>query len=276
MPLALAAQHAGATGEMARFWWLVMSRVLLQIGEMCLYPVGLSAVTQLSVRHVASLMMGTWFLATACETLAALLGELRRAGCSGRHGRRLRRSRREYAHLFWLFTGLGAGCALIAFAAAPVLRRMMQWLKLVKKTDAWAPFSVCVCHFAAADSLNRRRWWLAAEICARGIQADACRTSAMCLERRSRGLRSGNYSVSTGTPGLPQRPLHLPAVRDRRALILAACGEEYGDFDPPRHRIRRVAPRAACANQSSGQRLPDLRRCTSPCVASVARSYTPT
>ena len=44
---------------------------------MCLYPVGLSAVTQLSVPRVVSLMMGTWFLATAfSETLAALFGKL--------------------------------------------------------------------------------------------------------------------------------------------------------------------------------------------------------
>src|SRR3546814_17107885 len=67
----------GATGEIASVWWLVLAYLLLELGEMCLYPVGLSAVTQLSVPRVVSLMMGTWFLATAfSETLAALLGKL--------------------------------------------------------------------------------------------------------------------------------------------------------------------------------------------------------
>ena len=46
-------------------WWLVLAYLILEIGEMCLSPVGLSAVTQLAAPRVVSLMMGTWFLATA-------------------------------------------------------------------------------------------------------------------------------------------------------------------------------------------------------------------
>ena len=77
IPLAIAAQQAGATGELASVWWLVLAYFVLEVGEMCLAPVGLSAVTQLSVPSVVSLMMGTWFLATAfSETLAALFGKL--------------------------------------------------------------------------------------------------------------------------------------------------------------------------------------------------------
>jgi len=70
--MALAAQQVGATGAMASVWWLVLAYLVLEIGEMCLSPVGLSAVTQLAMPRVVSLMMGTWFLATAfSETLAA-------------------------------------------------------------------------------------------------------------------------------------------------------------------------------------------------------------
>ncbi|HEX3138921.1 MAG TPA: peptide MFS transporter, partial [Rhizobacter sp.] len=77
IPLALAAQQAGATGAQASVWWLVLTYGVMEIGEMCLSPVGLSAVTQLSVPRVVSLMMGTWFLATAfSETLAAAFGKL--------------------------------------------------------------------------------------------------------------------------------------------------------------------------------------------------------
>src|SRR5690606_1467525 len=77
IPLAWAAQQVGATGQMASVWWLVLAYLGLEIGELCLSPVGLSAVTQLAVPRVVSLMMGTWFLATAfSETLAALFGKL--------------------------------------------------------------------------------------------------------------------------------------------------------------------------------------------------------
>lgn len=62
---------------MASVWWLVLAYLVLEIGEMCLSPVGLSAVTQLAMPRVVSLMMGTWLLATAfSETLAALFGKL--------------------------------------------------------------------------------------------------------------------------------------------------------------------------------------------------------
>jgi hypothetical protein len=67
----LAANQAGASGTLASVWWLVLAYFILEIGEMCLSPVGLSAVTQLSVPRVASLMMGTWFLATAFSELLA-------------------------------------------------------------------------------------------------------------------------------------------------------------------------------------------------------------
>ena len=77
VPLLLAARAAADTGTWASVWWLVAAYGVLQIGEICLYPVGLSAVTKLSVPRVVSLMMGTYFLATAfSEMLAAKLGTL--------------------------------------------------------------------------------------------------------------------------------------------------------------------------------------------------------
>ena len=125
VPLALAAQQAGASG-MASVWWLVLAYLVLELGEMCLSPVGLSAVTQLAVPRVVSLMMGTWFLATAfSEALAALLGKL--AAIEVPEGQTLdvAEAAARYAHLFWLLTWIGLGCGLAAFLATPLLRRMM-------------------------------------------------------------------------------------------------------------------------------------------------------
>ncbi len=126
IPLALAAQQAGASGQMASVWWLVLAYLILELGEMCLSPVGLSAVTQLSVARVTGLMMGTWFLATAfSEALAALFGKLAAVDVDEAATISMAEAAGRYADLFWLLTGIGLGCALLAFLAAPPLRRMM-------------------------------------------------------------------------------------------------------------------------------------------------------
>jgi len=130
LPLAWAAQQAGANGELASVWWLVLAYLLLELGEMCLYPVGLSAVTQLSVPRVVSLMMGTWFLATAfSETLAALLGKLAAIDVPEGGTMNVAEAAAKYADLFTLLMWLGVGCAAVAFLVSPLLRRMMHGVK---------------------------------------------------------------------------------------------------------------------------------------------------
>ncbi|MGY3265288.1 peptide MFS transporter [Lysobacter sp. HA35] len=127
IPLAWAAQHAGATGAMASVWWLVLAYFVLEVGEMCLAPVGLSAVTQLSVRSVVSLMMGTWFLATAfSETLAALFGKLASLDIAEGATINMVEAGAKYAHLFWMMMWIGLGCAIAAFALSPLLRKWMH------------------------------------------------------------------------------------------------------------------------------------------------------
>ncbi|MCB1627931.1 MAG: oligopeptide:H+ symporter [Xanthomonadales bacterium] len=129
VPLALAAEEVGATGAMASVWWLVLAYFVLEIGEMCLSPVGLSAVTQLSVARVTSLMMGTWFLATAfSETLAALFGKMAAIEEVG-ESLDLVAASAKYADLFWLMTWIGLGCAVLAFAVAPLLKRWMHGVR---------------------------------------------------------------------------------------------------------------------------------------------------
>ena len=130
IPLAWAAQQSGASGELASVWWLVLAYFVLELGEMCLAPVGLSAVTQLSVPRVASLMMGTWFLATAfSETLAALFGKLAAIDIPEGATLDMADAGAKYAHLFWLMMWIGIGFAVLAFVVAPLLRRMMHGVK---------------------------------------------------------------------------------------------------------------------------------------------------
>ena len=46
-------------------WWLTLTYLLHTIGELCLSPVGLSAMTKLAPARAIGLIMGTWFLATS-------------------------------------------------------------------------------------------------------------------------------------------------------------------------------------------------------------------
>lgn len=130
VPLALAAQQAGASGMIASVWWLVAAYFVLEVGEMCLAPVGLSAVTQLSVPRVVSLMMGTWFLATAfSEALAALFGKLAAIEIAEGEVMDFADAAARYEHLFWLMTAIGIGCAVFALLVAAPLRRWMHGVR---------------------------------------------------------------------------------------------------------------------------------------------------
>jgi POT family proton-dependent oligopeptide transporter len=135
IPLAIAAQQAGASGGQASVWWLVLAYFVLEVGEMCLSPVGLSAVTQLSVPKVVSLMMGTWFLATAfSESLAAQFGKLAAidiadGGELAAHSAEWTAAAAKYEHLFWVMMWLGLAFAALAFLASPLIRRGMHGVK---------------------------------------------------------------------------------------------------------------------------------------------------
>src|ERR1043165_10118845 len=97
---------------------------------MCLSPVGLSAVTQLAAPRVVSLMMGTWFLATAfSETLAALFGKLAAIEVPEGETMNIAEAAAKYADLFWLMTWIGVGCGVVAFLVAPLIRRGMHGVK---------------------------------------------------------------------------------------------------------------------------------------------------
>lgn len=63
--LMVPAAKLAANGDRVGWWWLLGCYFLHSVGEMCLSPVGLSAMTRLAPARVGSLMMGVWFLATS-------------------------------------------------------------------------------------------------------------------------------------------------------------------------------------------------------------------
>jgi POT family proton-dependent oligopeptide transporter len=46
-------------------WWLIATYFLQTLGELCLSPVGLSAMTKLAPARLAGFIMGMWFLSTS-------------------------------------------------------------------------------------------------------------------------------------------------------------------------------------------------------------------
>jgi POT family proton-dependent oligopeptide transporter len=125
-----AGAHAAIGGEMASVWWLVIAYFVLEIGEICLLPIGMAAVTQLSVAKVVGVMMGAFWLATAySEVLAAQFSKL--ASIEIPEGTTLdfATASARYSELFGLMTWVGLGAGVLVLAITPLVRRGMHGLK---------------------------------------------------------------------------------------------------------------------------------------------------
>jgi POT family proton-dependent oligopeptide transporter len=129
LPMAYAAHLAGISG-MASVWWLVLAYAVLELGELSISPIGLSAVTQLSVPRVVSVMMGAWFLATAySELLAARFGEMTSMDVPEGETLDVVVAAALYGDLFMMMFWIGMAAAVVAFALIPLVRRGMHGVK---------------------------------------------------------------------------------------------------------------------------------------------------
>ncbi|MES2682608.1 MAG: peptide MFS transporter [Pseudomonadota bacterium] len=122
--LVLAAKFPEANGK-AALWWFVLAYFVLEVGEMILSPIGLSAVTQLSVPRVVSLMMGVWFLASAFgEMLAGRFGTL--AAIPEGETVTTAAALITFGDLFTLLMWIGLGSGMAMLMVTPMLRRALQ------------------------------------------------------------------------------------------------------------------------------------------------------
>ncbi|MBX7079853.1 MAG: oligopeptide:H+ symporter [Nannocystaceae bacterium] len=118
----LGARLPGAEG-LAGLWSLVLAYLVIEVGEMMLSPIGLSAVTTLSLPRIVSLMMGTWFLASAFgEILAGRFGTLAAMPADTP----LPQALSIYASLFGLLGWIGVGAGAVVLLLAPRLARRMH------------------------------------------------------------------------------------------------------------------------------------------------------
>lgn len=125
--LAYGAQFPDEAGKVSA-WWLILAYLLHTTGELCLSPVGLSAVTKLAVERVVGVMMGTWFLASAYSSyVAAQIAAIATQAVSGADSAQGALSAVDgYVSLFdqLLWTGLIAAAILLVLT--PVLKRLMH------------------------------------------------------------------------------------------------------------------------------------------------------
>jgi POT family proton-dependent oligopeptide transporter len=123
--LVLGIANPDANGKIS-VWWLIAAYFVLELGEMVLSPIGLSAVTSLSVPRVVGMMMGAWFLFSAFGeiiagrfgTLAAMPADTPLPTALGIYGG-------TFEFLMWV--GLGAGALMLVFT--PLLNRGMHGVR---------------------------------------------------------------------------------------------------------------------------------------------------
>ncbi|WP_018274422.1 peptide MFS transporter [Teredinibacter turnerae] len=123
--LVLGAQFPNEAGKVGMIW-LVLAYLLHTTGELCLSPVGLSAVSKLSISKVMSVSMGTWFLATALsETIATRIGKMASINANADAADPLAMLA-TYTQLYSFLMWLGVGVAVFMFVISPFLKKGMR------------------------------------------------------------------------------------------------------------------------------------------------------
>jgi POT family proton-dependent oligopeptide transporter len=95
-------------------WWLIVVYFLQTLGELCLSPVGLSAMTKLAPAQLTGLVMGIWFLGTALgNKLAGVVAAEFNA-----------KDPQALAHFFWQQALLVGGMTVLLLVLVPWVRRL--------------------------------------------------------------------------------------------------------------------------------------------------------
>ncbi len=127
--LVWSARHPQANG-LTGIWWFVFAYFVLEVGEMLLSPIGLSAVTELSVPRVVSLMMGGWFLGTSySEVLAAQLGKLSAIHVPEGEVLDVADALSKYDTLFVFSAKIGIVSGIVVLLLTPLIRKWMHGVK---------------------------------------------------------------------------------------------------------------------------------------------------
>ena len=124
--LVIGCQQADAAGQVA-FLWIALAYLLHTTGELCLSPIGLSAVTSLSPVRIVGAMMGVWFLSSAfAHTVAGIIAQ--GASVSEVPGSKIDpvQSLAVYSNTFEFLLIFGCVVGLAVLVVAPWLKRAIH------------------------------------------------------------------------------------------------------------------------------------------------------
>ncbi|HTF95427.1 MAG TPA: peptide MFS transporter [Cellvibrio sp.] len=125
--LVAGAQFPNEAGKVAIIW-MVLAYLFHSMGEMCVSPIGLSAVTKLSLPRVVSVSMGTWFVATALsETLVTRISKWAAIDSQGKSD--VASMLATYTQLFEFLMWLGMGFGVFMLVISPLLKRGMAGVR---------------------------------------------------------------------------------------------------------------------------------------------------
>lgn len=117
----VAGSSAISEGGLTPVLFIFLIYLLHTTGELCLSPVGLSAMNRLSPAHLASLIMGTWFFASASGNFVA--GMIAAAtGAEGVDNAGPERVLEVYTTVGWVALGVGVAMVVIA----PLVKKLMH------------------------------------------------------------------------------------------------------------------------------------------------------
>jgi POT family proton-dependent oligopeptide transporter len=109
---------SAGTGNLTPVVFVFLIYLLHTTGELCLSPVGLSAMNRLAPPHMASLIMGTWFFASATGNFAAGLI----AAAVGAEDAGPDRVLEVYSSVGWFSIAVGVGVIVVS----PLVRKLMH------------------------------------------------------------------------------------------------------------------------------------------------------
>ncbi|WP_347302471.1 peptide MFS transporter [Croceibacterium sp. TMG7-5b_MA50] len=104
-------------------WLVVLLYFLHTTGELCLSPVGLSAMNRLAPWHMASLIMGAWFFATAGGNFVA--GQI--SALAGAENAESGEGAKQVFLDVWTTTGwVAVGIGIAVLVVSPLVKRLMH------------------------------------------------------------------------------------------------------------------------------------------------------
>ncbi|MGE0667898.1 MAG: peptide MFS transporter [Sphingomonadales bacterium] len=117
-------------GEKVGFLWLVLGYLLHSTGELCISPVGLSAVTKLSIARITGLMMGVWFLSNAFANYGAgLIAMTSSIEHMPGEGVSVAEALPIYGGMFWSVAWVAVASSVVLLLLSPLLKRLMHGVR---------------------------------------------------------------------------------------------------------------------------------------------------